>query len=213
MAIQDREIGSKGSNLFADAAIGAFAGAIGVWAMDRLDWFMWRRESPSTRRRTTAVRPEGEPPAHVIATKLEKVSGMHVEGAAEVPGQFEQLDTRGLSGNRHHMIGTAVHYGIGVGPASIYGVIQDRLPLSGPARGALYGVTLFFAQDEGANALTGLSAKPREYPWQDHARGLLAHIAYGIVTEAVVTIVKKQLASSRDEEPRHADRWSEVVTA
>lgn len=73
MAVEDREIGSKGSNPLADAAIGAFAGAIGVWAMDRLDWFMWRRESPATRRRTTAVRPGVEPPAHVITTKLEKL--------------------------------------------------------------------------------------------------------------------------------------------
>jgi hypothetical protein len=92
----------------------------------------------------------------VIATKLEKLSGMDVEGAADVPVQLEQLDTEGLSGNRHHMLGTAVHYGIGVGPASIYSVVQHRLPLPGPARGALYGLTLFLAQDEVANALTAL---------------------------------------------------------
>lgn len=186
-----------GSSTIVNAAIGAVGGAIAVWAMDRVDWALWRLEGPETRSRTTAVRPGGEPPAHVIATKLKRLAGVEIPGSAEVPSLLERLDTKGLTGNRHHILSTGIHYAIGIGPATAYGIMQDKLPLSGAARGALYGLTLFLAQDEAANALTGLSAKPQEYPWQDHARGLIAHLVYGIVTDAVVTAAKAQLARQR----------------
>jgi uncharacterized membrane protein YagU involved in acid resistance len=89
-----------------------------------------------------------------------------------------------------------IHYGIGIGPAVLYSIVQDRLPSSGAARGALYGLTIFLTQDEALNAATGLSGRPQDYPWQAHARGLIAHLVYGIVTDAVVTIAKEQLRSS-----------------
>ena len=38
-------------------------------------------------------------------------------------------------------------------------------------------------QDEALNAITGLSARPGQYPWQAHARGLVAHVVYGLVTD------------------------------
>lgn len=188
---------TSGSSTIVNAAIGAVGGVIAVWVMDRVDWTLWRLEGPKVRRRTTAVRPGGEPPAHVIATKLERLAGVGFQGSAEVPSLLEQLDTKGLTGNRHHILGTGVHHAIGIGPATAYGIMQDKLPFSGAARGALYGLTLFLAQDEAANALTRLSAKPPRYPWQDHVRGLISHLVYGIVTDAVVTAAKKQLAHQR----------------
>lgn len=41
-------------------------------------------------------------------------------------------------------------------------------------------------QDEALNAMTGLSGPPRKYPWQAHARGLIAHVVYGMVVDAVL---------------------------
>ena len=183
------------NSMLTDALIGAAAGALGVWVLDRLDWFMWRDESPETRRQTTAVRPGGEPPAHVFASKAEKLAGVEPSDSAEVASRIEHLDTEGLASNRHYAAGKAVHYGIGIGPAMIYSIVQDKLPLPGPARGALYGLTLFLTQDEGINAISGISARPQQYPWQAHARGLIAHVAYGIVTDAATTIMKKALRS------------------
>lgn len=200
-----RDPGSTGRNTLANAAIGAVAGAVGVWVMDRVDWFMWSREAPETRRRTTAARPSGEPPAHVIATKLEKLTGADFQEAAEVPSLIEDLDTKRLAENRHHVVGTTVHYGIGVGPAIAYSLIQESLPLPGAARGAIYGLSLFLTQDEVANALTGLSSKPTQYPWQDHARGLVAHLVYGVVTDAVITLARRQfVGSTTSSNPQYA---------
>ena len=61
------------SGVAGDLARGAVAGAAGVWTMDRVDWFMYRRVDAGARRRTEGVRPGGKDPAHVMA-------GMAAEG-------------------------------------------------------------------------------------------------------------------------------------
>ena len=155
----------NGPSPVATALLGAAAGAFGVWALDRLDWFMWRHEDPRARRLTTAVRPGGEPPAQILVTKAEAAIG------AEPP-----LRT-------HEALGQVVHYSIGIAPAIGYALFRDKLPGKGISRGALFGLGLFVAQDEVLNSVTGLGAMPQRYPWQAHARGLLAHTLYGVATE------------------------------
>lgn len=61
---------------------GLAAGALGVWALDRLDWFMWDQEAAEARARTTAVRPNGEPPAQALVSKIEDATGKHLEQAS-----------------------------------------------------------------------------------------------------------------------------------
>lgn len=150
---------------------GLAAGALGVWVLDRLDWFMWDQEDPEARARTTAVRPKGEPPAQAFVSKMEDATGKHLE-----PGT-------------HEAASQVVHYSIGIAPAIGYALLRDKLPMSGVARGALYGAGLFLTQDELLNTVTGLGAKPQDYPWQAHARGIVAHTAYGIVTELALVLV------------------------
>lgn len=36
------------------------------------------------------------------------------------------------------------------------------------------------------NILSGFGAKPQAYPWQAHARGLIAHLVYGAVLEGTL---------------------------
>ena len=40
--------------------------------------------------------------------------------------------------------------------------------------------------DETAAPLTGIASGPGRYPWQAHARGLVAHLVLGITTEALL---------------------------
>jgi uncharacterized membrane protein YagU involved in acid resistance len=166
---------------------GAAAGAVGVWALDRIDWFMWNREKPETRERTIAVRPNGEAPAEALVTRVEQA-----------------LDQRS-DPETHQALGQAVHYAIGITPAIGYALLRDRLPARGVGRGALYGAGLFLVQDELLNAATGLGAKPQDYPWQDHARGLVAHTVYGIVVETALNLLDDYLA---DRQPEGAGRQS-----
>jgi hypothetical protein len=168
------EVAAKPNDL-TDVALkvagGFAAGALGVWALDRLDWFMWDQEDPEARARTTAVRPDGEPPAQALVSKMEDATGRHLE-----PGT-------------HEAASQVVHYSIGIAPAIGYALLRDKLPMNGVARGALYGAGLFLTQDEVLNTVTGLGAKPQDYPWQAHARGIVAHTAYGIVTEFALVLV------------------------
>ncbi len=152
----------------ADMAAGVVAGAIAVWALDRVDWFAYSREGAATRRRTEAVRPGGEDPAHVIATRAERVLGVHPSPAA------------------HHAIGQAIHYGIGIAPAALYAVLRRRHPDVTAGHGALFGLVVMLLEDETLNPLAGLAAGPTAYPWQDHARSLVAHLVHGMVTEAAL---------------------------
>lgn len=163
--------------LISKAIIGAAAGAVGTWALDRADWAMWRHENEDARRRTRSVRPFGEPPAHVLVRKVERSLGL-----TPTPEQ-------------HDFAGLLTHYAIGVGPAIAYAMVRDKLPVQGPVRGLLYGLTLFLLQDEGLNAVTGLGARPRDYPWQAHARGLVSHLVYGVVTELALDFIEQSVQS------------------
>jgi hypothetical protein len=177
----------NGDDILGDMVLGAIAGAAGVWVMDRIDWFNYRHEDPEARRQTQQVRPGGEDPAHVIAQRAQGMTGAE------------------LSPSQHHAAGTAIHYAIGIGPAAIYGAMKGRVPGVGADRGLLYGLGLFLIQDELANAAAGFSADPRRYPWQAHARGLVAHLVYGVVTDTVWNTLKG--ATSRNLRARAQGVW------
>lgn len=163
------------SNLLSNALKGAVAGAVGVWVMDRLDWFMFRHEDQRARHQTEQVRPGGMDPAHVAANRM-----AHALGRQLIPSQ-------------PHPAGHAVHYALGVVPAAAYGAFRDQLPASPQGNDYLYGaglgLGLFLAQDEVLNQAIGLSAKQKDYPWQAHARGFVAHLTLGLVTNAVLNLL------------------------
>ncbi len=156
------------SSVVADVVIGAAAGAIAVWVMDRMDWFAYNHESEEARQRTIAARPNGMDPAHLVADKM-------------TVGEITQP----------HPAGIAVHYSLGIAPGALYGALHQTVPGLSVGRGSLFGLGLFLMQDEGLNAVTGLSGKPQQYPWQAHARGLAAHMLYGVVMDSIVRLAKR----------------------
>lgn len=138
--------------------------------MDRVDWFNFEREDPRARRQTQSVRPGGMDPAHVAANRIADRLGVELEP------------------REHNAAGMATHYAIGIGPAAVYAVLRHNTPSVRAGHGAVWGVGLFLMQDEGLNAIAGLSAKPSEYPWQAHVRGLVAHTVYGLMLETALRI-------------------------
>jgi hypothetical protein len=150
-----------------DMLKGAVAGTVATWVMDRVDWFMYRREPEASQRQTWAVRPEHKDPAHVIASKTSQALG-----GEPIP--------------QNHSAGLAVHYTIGIAPAAVYGVLRGRVPGVGAGRGLAYGLAMFVLEDEIANPAMGFAAPPQRYPWQPHARGLVSHVIYGLVTDLVL---------------------------
>jgi uncharacterized membrane protein YeaQ/YmgE (transglycosylase-associated protein family) len=161
------------TGILISAVAGAAAGVLAVWVMDRFDWFAYNHEPEEARQQTSSARPDGMDPAHIVADKVAGVVGKEVSQPSPA--------------------GIAVHYSIGIMPGALYGAVHDRFPAIGTGRGSLFGLGLFLLQDEGLNALAGLSGKPQEYPWQAHARGLMAHLVYGTVTDAALRFFKKAL--------------------
>jgi hypothetical protein len=151
-----------------DALMGAIAGAAGVWVMDRVGWFLYRREDPASIQQERAARVEGKDPAHVVAGKA--------AGALRIT----------LSPPQPHPAGMAVHYGLGVVPGMLYGPLRHRVGGLRAGRGLLYGLGLFLLNDELLNPVLGLASGPTAYPWQAHARGLAAHLALGATTDAAL---------------------------
>lgn len=156
-----------------DALKGALAGAVATAVMDRVDWFLYRREPAASRQQTWAVRPEGKDPAHVVASRASVAMG-----GDPVP--------------QGHPAGAAVHYAIGIVPAALYGIAREHFPAVGAGAGLGFGLAMFVAEDEVANPLLGLAAPPQRYPWQPHARGLASHLVYGLVTEAVLGFLRRR---------------------
>ncbi|MBA3325733.1 MAG: DUF1440 domain-containing protein [Rhodobacteraceae bacterium] len=166
-----------------DILAGALAGAAAIWTLDRVDWFNYRHlDDEDSRRATERARPGGMDPAHVAANRLARGLG------AEPPLPARQ-----------NAYGLAVHYGIGVAPAALYGALRGRAPYVDAGRGAAFGLVLFLAQDEGLNTILRLSGRPRDYPWQAHARGVIAHVAYGMTLDALLRVLRPR---RRRREPR-----------
>jgi hypothetical protein len=158
----------ENSGLAADMVKGALAGAVGVWLMDQVGWALYRREDPGALRQEQAARVEGKDVAHVAAGKLADATGMD------------------LTPEQPHPAGIAVHYALGVVPGALYGPLRHRVAGLDAGQGLLYGLGLFLVNDELLNSLLGLASGPTEYPWQAHARGLVAHLALGVATDAVL---------------------------
>lgn len=176
-----------------DLVLGAVAGAAGVWVMDRVGWFLYDHEDPDAlaqeleaRRggsdveltESEAAAPAGQAAsgapgkdvAHVLAEKLARLGGLEIR-----TGQ-------------PNAAGMLVHYGLGVLPGALYAVSRRRFPSVRLGAGALYGVGLFVVNDEIAAPVLGLASGPRAYPWQAHARGLLAHTVLGVVSESALRL-------------------------
>lgn len=152
-------------DLLMPLATSVVAGAIGVWALDRVTWWMWRRQDPATLAQEKAVRPLGLDPAHVVAHRAKQSLG-----STDPPARQPTA------------LGLAVHYAIGIAPAALYGLTGRR----GVARGTGYGIALFLLQDVVGNWLLRTSAPPNAYPRQAYVRGLVGHAVYGAATDGAL---------------------------
>jgi hypothetical protein len=173
----------------ADLAKGAAAGAAATWVMDRVDWFMVEHEDPEAWRQTQRVRPNGKDPAHNMVGAMAKAVGR------EPPPQ-------------PHPAGIAMHYALAMSTTALYGATRRHIPGGMIGRSLVLGLGMFAIEDELINPMLGFAAPPRRYPWQAHARGLVAHLVLGLVTEAVLSAFD----SPRREPRARSDRRAREAT-
>lgn len=162
-----------GADVLTDAAKGAVAGALAVWAMDKVTWWLWDREDPAALERERQARPNGMDPAHDLANRVAGALGKE------------------LSPAQPHPAGVAVHFGLGMGPGAAYAVLRKRVPVVSAGGGLLFGLALSLVEDEGVAPLLGLAGAPADYPWQAHLRGVVGHLVLGAVTHATLDLLDR----------------------
>lgn len=154
-------------SLIADLLLGAVAGAVATWAMDKGTTVLYEREGEEARKQENEAR-EGKTAYGVAAEKVAGVAGTE------------------LSKKQRQGYGTGIHWALGAGAGALYGALRHRTPWASLGFGTLYGLLFWLVVDEGANTALGLTPPPQEFPWEAHARGLAGHLLYGVTAEATL---------------------------
>jgi hypothetical protein len=151
-----------------EARKGGVAGAVGVWVMDVVTWFLYRRQSRATTAKEKVARKFGKDPGHAAARHLARLAGS--DAATSEPNAG----------------GILVHYLLGIGPGMVYAKLRHSRPAVTAGKGAAWGAGLYVVNDLVAGRLLRLMGPQRRYPWQAHARGVAGHVVLGVATHAVL---------------------------
>jgi len=154
-----------------DAIRGALAGAAATWLMDLVTTRLYDAQAPDVTRREEAAQANGKSSVANIVDRFESASGFTIPTA------------------RRPVVENVVHYGLGMVPGAMYGVIRRRLPLARLWDGGAYGLAIFALNDEYLNTRLGLAGPVTAYPAQTHIRGLAGHAALGIGTETGIQLL------------------------
>ena len=159
------------SSWWVDAARGAVAGALATWIMDLATTGLFVAQSDEVTAREEAARPEGRSSIGNLIARVEAMTGL------------------GLDDSQRSLAEQAVHYGLGVAPGALYGILRDRVPLIGAGRGLPYGLALFVVNDEYLNTRLGLAGPYGDYPIETHWRGLVGHAVLGVTTDTGIDLL------------------------
>ena len=152
---------------------GALGGAIGTWLMDQVTTGMQQQQSEPESEREAAARPKGQPPDMNAVDRVAERFGLDLDD-----------ETRSTAAS-------VIHYGLGIGPGALYGVLHDRVPGLGGGRGLAYGLLLFLVNDELLGPAMGVAGPARAYPASSHARGLVGHAVLGVATDVAVAVGRR----------------------
>lgn len=153
------------NNLTKELAIGGFAGIIGGFALAGAAQIMYNLTSKQKKLEEENIEPRD--PFIVLADKLQKLAGVKVND--EQKKVFEQC----------------VATTIGVGAGVAYAALARKWELDWLTKGAVFGTLFWLVEDEGMGTALGLFGDYTKYPLEAHVRGLVAHVAFGVVTASI----------------------------
>ncbi len=149
------------------AVEGLIGGAVATKVMDPITVYMYDHESAAARRREDEAR-AGKHVYDVAAERIDRTFGL------------------GLSEEALKRFGWGLHWAIVLGAGVTYAFLRRRRPEVSRFHGMAYGLAFEGVVDQVASTVLGLAARPTAYPWQTHARGVVAHLAYGLAIETVM---------------------------
>jgi hypothetical protein len=154
-----------------DALRGALAGAAATWLMDLVTTGLYEAQPAEVTRAEAAGRPNGKGAVTNMVDRFEAETGVIVPPA------------------RRSAVESAVHYGLGVVPGAIYGVVRRWLPFARLGRGLAFGLALFAVNDEYLNTKLGFAGPFDAYPPEAHLRGVAGHAVLGVATETGIQLL------------------------
>lgn len=155
-----------------DVAKGLIAGVPATWAMEKVTGLFWEHEDEEARKRYEEVTAALYPPMR-MAEKTDDL--LHL----------------GLSEEQRPYLAQGLHWAYGLGAASAYALLRHRLPVAAAGQGLLFGALFSLLGDEIFTSATGLAESPREYRWQAHVRGLVGHLAFGLVADTALDLLDR----------------------
>ena len=96
---------------------------------------------------------------------------------------------RSLTRREMHTWGWRFHKVFGVLGGLSYVAMRRRYPAVGAGLGLAYGIGFFLLGDEVMVPAFGLTPGPTAFSWKVHARGAIAHVAYGVAAEATYRLL------------------------
>ena len=153
----------------ADLTFGAIAGTVATFALSAVSQALHARENRVSWLREEWAR-RGQSANKVAVKKLASAAGVSLSKPQTVAAEG------------------ALHFGIGATAGATYGAIRRHIPAPAITKGLGFGATLWLTADEGLNPALGLTPGPTSFPWQTHARGLVAHLVFGLATEGLLSV-------------------------
>ncbi|GGH15891.1 hypothetical protein GCM10011586_37310 [Silvibacterium dinghuense] len=87
----------------------------------------------------------------------------------------------------------SIHLAFGATAGAVYGALVEMEPSLGAWKGAAFGLTLNKLTHESILPKMGLAAPKEEQPTQERISEWVSHAVYGIFTDAVRRVVRKNL--------------------
>lgn len=149
-----------------DLLVGAAAGTLGGAALLGLSVTLYDLAKPQDVAVEQAIEPRD--PFIVLAQKLQAATGKEMTPHQEKV--FEQ----------------AVANGLGAVMGAAYALTARNWKLGWLAGGVVFGTLFWAIEDEGLGPAMGLAGDNTQYPLEAHLRGLLSHVAFGVVTAGLL---------------------------
>jgi hypothetical protein len=156
---------NSSNNLPRELAAGGFAGLIGGFALAGAAQIMYNLTSEQKKEEERKIEPRN--PFIVLADNLQNLTGIELN--EQQKKVFEQC--------------TATTVGVAAGVA--YAALARTSNLNWLAKGTIFGTLFWAVEDEGMGTAMGLAGDNTKYPVEAHVRGLVAHVAFGVVTAAI----------------------------
>ena len=161
------------SSVAAGILKGALAGALGMYAMCKTSWYLYKNENPLAYKKEKEAQKEGNYVPHEMIKKATDAMGVELSDY--------QLDRAGK----------ATQLMLGILPGVLYGAMHHKADKLGFWRGSVFGIATFALVDELLAPLAGVASGPTAYPWQAHARGFVDHLVYGVTTDSALRLMDK----------------------